>query len=452
MMTYQQEQNNLAQFILDNIFLNNRNGFDINDNSPGMLELFITPKCNQACEYCYLYKHGDELYPDEFLDEDTIFNNLRLLLDYLEEKNFKCNSISPFAGEIWSTHLGQECLNIILEKLKTYPMTYSMVLCSNMTFIDNEDTIEFFRNYIKELEKVGVKMSFSASVEGKYLDDKFRKLKNGNLHTDEFYKKLYEFGKEFKVGYHPMIYSKSAKYWKENYLWYIDNLLHPEDWKLYNPMMLEVRNDNWTDEDIKYFCEFLEWGFNYHFKDLKDQPMKIIEQLYRRGAGFSAFKLTKSQDRMGCSIQVCLTFRVGDLAWIPCHRTCYPENVYGKLKVEDGKITGLEAVNADLAVYLNTMNPNYCIPGCDSCYFKDLCEKGCLGAQLEVSKDMTQPCTTVCKMERAKILTLIKVYQEYGIFDAIENAVPDLESNYYLDKQLPKAVKELLKHENLLNN
>lgn len=449
MNKYQKEQNELINFLLQNLFINNKTCFDLTETAIGCLELFITPECNQICEYCYFYKYGKELYPKEFLDTDIILNNLKLLLDYLQEKEFKCKFITPFAGEIWSEQLGQECLKIILNKLKEYHFTDSIVLCSNMTFIENENTINFFRWYVNELSKINVSLHFSASIEGKYLDDKFRKRKNGSLRTEEFYNKLYDFAGEFIVGYHPMIYSKSAKYWKENYKWFKDNMFHEGDSSLWKMMTLEVRNDDWTDEDIQNYCEFLEYGFDLEFGEYKNNPLEIIKKLYRRNGGFNVFKLTESSHRMACSIQACLFVRLGDLAWIPCHRTCYPENIYGKFKVEDNKITELEAYNTDLAVFINTLNPNFGMPGCDSCKYKHFCAKGCLGAQLEASNDMTLPCASVCKLEKAKINKLIEIYEKYGIIDCLKNTDKlELNNDYYINKNIPILIDKLQKDKN----
>lgn len=313
-----------------------------------------------------------------------------------------------------------------------------------MTFIENDKTVKFFRNYVKELAKIGVEIHFSASIEGKYLDDIFRKRINGDLHTDDFYKKLYDFAGEFYVGYHPMVSSKSTKYWKENYKWFKDNMFHEGESSVLNMMTLEVRNDDWTQEDIDNYCDFIDYGFDLEFSQFKDNPLEIIKILYKRKSGYNAFKLTKAQNRLACSIQACLFIRVGDLAWIPCHRTCYPENIYAKFKVEDNKIVGLEAINTDLAVYINTLNPNYGLPGCDSCKYKDFCQKGCLGAQLEASKDMTLPCKTVCDLEKAKINKLIEKYQEYNLFETLKNTPSCQTNEYYIDKTLPLLVEKFL--------
>ena len=74
-----------------------------NTRDQNQLELYITASCNQKCSYCYLYKHGNELYPTELRDFDAIKKNLKLLLEYLGKNNYKFKSIAIFSGEIWET-------------------------------------------------------------------------------------------------------------------------------------------------------------------------------------------------------------------------------------------------------------------------------------------------------------------------------------------------------------
>ena len=51
------------------------------------IELIVRPQCNQKCEYCYIYKHGDDLYPvEERISDDEILNHLDSFLDYVFNK------------------------------------------------------------------------------------------------------------------------------------------------------------------------------------------------------------------------------------------------------------------------------------------------------------------------------------------------------------------------------
>lgn len=82
--------------------------FDVFGGRPLTLEFFITPQCNQHCDYCYLVKNGNKLYPKEIRDNKTILNNLKAYLDYLIEVKHITTipRIDLFSGEIWGWPLG----------------------------------------------------------------------------------------------------------------------------------------------------------------------------------------------------------------------------------------------------------------------------------------------------------------------------------------------------------
>ena len=53
------------------------------DKDEASVEFIITSICNQKCEYCYLYRYGNEMYPPEANKKENILRNLALLLDWL---------------------------------------------------------------------------------------------------------------------------------------------------------------------------------------------------------------------------------------------------------------------------------------------------------------------------------------------------------------------------------
>ena len=42
------------------------------------IEFFLKSQCPGKCAYCYLKKHGKDLYPYEYQDDELILNNLKL--------------------------------------------------------------------------------------------------------------------------------------------------------------------------------------------------------------------------------------------------------------------------------------------------------------------------------------------------------------------------------------
>ena len=71
-MGYQEEQNQLLKSFLDRY-----------QKNANLVEFFISPNCNQKCEYCYLMKHNTELYPPEFNNRKIILRNFKWIVLFI---------------------------------------------------------------------------------------------------------------------------------------------------------------------------------------------------------------------------------------------------------------------------------------------------------------------------------------------------------------------------------
>ena len=105
---FQQENNELLKFILTERFFKPwKNGkiliqenedtlkeIDAGLYSSSGLELYLTSSCNQKCEYCYLAKYENKLYPQHLNNENNIINNLKIILEWIienpDKNNYKC--------------------------------------------------------------------------------------------------------------------------------------------------------------------------------------------------------------------------------------------------------------------------------------------------------------------------------------------------------------------------
>ena len=61
MSLYQQEKNILLETFINRYYKN-----------ASSVEFIISSECNQACEYCYLFKHGHKMYPPESNNKENI--------------------------------------------------------------------------------------------------------------------------------------------------------------------------------------------------------------------------------------------------------------------------------------------------------------------------------------------------------------------------------------------
>ena len=84
-MTFEQENNILIQKYLEETF------FSPFRKGEKQLEIFLHGICSAQCEYCYLKKHQNEIYPTEINCIDTILTNLKKTLNWYIEQKFCCD-------------------------------------------------------------------------------------------------------------------------------------------------------------------------------------------------------------------------------------------------------------------------------------------------------------------------------------------------------------------------
>jgi radical SAM protein with 4Fe4S-binding SPASM domain len=251
---------------------------------------------------------------------------------------------------------------------------------------------------------------------------------------DEFYDKFFTFAAKYNFGFHPMVYSENIEYWRDNFLWFQENFRkHDISWKsLY---LLEVRNAEWSLEQCKEFAKFTEflvmWSWN-----MCNQSYDNYKEFLFRNKGFNMLSspLTTIGRGIGCSYQSSVQLRLGDLNIMPCHRTCYPHLMLAKFNVQNNKIAGLNAQSPELWIGSFSTDSNT-YPYCEQCGIKNLCTKGCLGAQLESTGDMFTPIPSTCRMEHYKLKGMITAYKRIGIFNELINSLDSrkIESFKYLE-------------------
>lgn len=455
---FQQEQDHLLETILDARFFNTWHFKDFseqNDVPIGNLELFITSSCNQECEYCYLVKNS-ELYPSEFNKHDLIMNNMKILFDWLIENNYHIPTLDLFTGEIWFNKWGLEVLDLIYEYVVNKGLWIDGIMIpTNASFLhDEQQTIEI-QNRINAFTKRGIIFKFSLSIDGKFVEEETRPLKNGKTFKkdDEFYEKVFLFAKHNNFGFHPMLSSLSSKRWIDNFKWW-KTMLQKYQLPFNYLMLLEVRNNDWTQEaieDYKKFVKFLvDDAMIYYNNDIasfcedifcvsQTYPMDNSKQLWGSETSYMPFCFGDEKGVHGCTIASHLTVRLGDLAICPCHRTAYNKQLYGYFKVEDNKIIGIKANNPHLAIHILMTDRNYSTIGCDSCTFSNLCLGTCKGQSIEGTGDPIHNDPTVCNFLKQKYAYMFDLYEEYGIMSWLENNISIYHTGYTSFKNVINA-------------
>ena len=415
-----------------------------------ILELYITSNCNQKCSYCYLVQHGDELYPKEIRDPETILKNLKIYFNYSLEKGYNYNRIDLFSGEIWGTPFGDKVLDIILLYLNKGLQIGSVIIPTNFSFCENESTIEKMEHYISSFSKLNCRLGFSCSMDGFVIDKLNRPFADNREKTKEYYTRILSFCKAHGFGFHPMIAANNIELQKENYDFWIEilkefgtknNLRNTSYGRI---MQLVVRNNDWTIDSIKQYLDWLNYVLDKDVEVFFDGKYdEFISELYARKLPYTnnyfPYSLAKEYYGYACTMGHMLTIRLGDLAIAPCHRMSYEKFIIGRFMVEDDKIIGLKADNIQMAsaIYLTNAISK---PHCDLCPIRSYCMKGCIGSQYEALNEPFCPIPCVCELHKATFMFLYMKYMKLGAF----------KDNYFkslFGDEIHKAFKQLAEKE-----
>lgn len=448
------------------------------------IELIIRPECTQKCEYCYVARYGEDLFPvEERASREEILHNIDLILDYVfNTKNLYINHWEFFAGDLFYDDLYFDVIDIftkyLREKQKRYPNVFlkfpGVILTpNNFSFIRNKERKARLEEYMANFEQeFNWELGFSISTDGKYATDTREHL----TLPDEYFDELFQWTLKYKKnGFHPMIAKSNLNTAIENYewwkkmcaKWYTDV---PEKRNDYLPYWLHARNDEWEPEDIDKMLVLINYMFEDRFLMHKNDIDALTYHLFiGDGANNTLpsvdindlirlkFSNLDDSQRINCSMSGSTCIQVNNLSFAPCHRTTYAMFKGGHFVVENDKIVDIAPNN--VTMYLNLkLNPIKDGPRCANCLYNIFCIKGCYGAQYESSGEVFLPGQKVCKLEQTMIEFLIWKYNKVGIFASAERqgflddsvAIPvqaileDMKErrvNYeYIENRTPKCV------------
>lgn len=416
------------------------------------LELYVTAACNQNCEYCYLVRH-EELYPREAMKPEIIKKNMRIFLDWCLKEGFSFHQVDLFSGEIWHGPFGREILDILLSYIRQGLKVEAVMIPTNASFVLSDRAVAEMANRIEDYERAGCRLQLSGSIDGGLSDGVTRKGNDSRLteekNSEDFYDRFFSFWQKHGFLFHPMVSAENVKYWKENFLWWDEKCREYGYDAFRDVMMLEVRNPGWTEENLEDYKSFLDFLVD---KFLKERCSGDVEKLANHlfltdifnpgGSGYVNFGLTKADSFQGCTVSDMLTVRLGDLAIPPCHRTACDGLLYGRFKVEGGKIVGVEEHNPQIASRILLQDSILCSPGCDCCPYNSFCLRGCYGSQQETEKDPFMPIESVCRLFKGKIDFLIDKFDALGVWGVLEKVSP-ANARYEAVRETLQAVKRI---------
>lgn len=378
------------------------------------LEIMITGACDLKCKYCYYTRYGNQLYPPSIRKPSLITKNLKMLFEYLEQNNLFPWEIDLFSGEPFATQLGFDALEIMVDFYRRNNIEGRVVIPTNFSFLFDEKKTQQVIDLKNKGESYNIDIILSASIDGKYIEAENRPFRDGKIRTDEYYDKVFKFAKDYKCGFHPMVYSNGIEKWIDNFLWFQEQFeKHGNPWL--NLYLLEVRNVEWTKQQLKEFYKFIRFvvKWSYHKSNIKPEDFPAFvhkRKLFNLFTGFS-----RIGRGTGCSIQSTIQLRVGDLTALTCHRTGYKAHKLWKFIVEDDKIVDIQCQNLDLFMTWASANTKN-FPYCETCMIKNFCSGQCWGSMFETNSSPFIPIPTVCALEHAKMSAIMDELEDLGLW------------------------------------
>lgn len=425
------------------------------------IELIIRPECNQKCEYCYIARYGNDLYPhSERVSREQILKNVKSIVEYVfNTKSYYAHHWELFAGDLFYDNIYFDILDIFYEYLEPlynkYPQIFKcneglILTPTNFSFIDDDSKAAKVEEYIVKFSKINWELGFSISTDGKYAVDTREQREVDDLHFDKLFKWTLKYP---RGGFHPILSASNIKNAIKNYEWWKENFK-----KYYSseqnydilPYWLEARNDEWTDQSIEDFIKLLdhmledrlvmcnnnidELAYHLFCGDGKDGTIKGLHHfdllsLRLVGGG------RPDNDIQSCSLAGLVCINVANFALVPCHRLNYRQFRGGYFIVDDdNKIIDVEPYN--IGGYLNmVLMPASSMPNCATCDYNTICHKGCIGSQYEASGEPFLTCRSVCKLMKKWYNHLIYRYTQMGILrSAYEQSLIPEELLFVIEK------------------
>ena len=466
---YYNDEKDLINFFYKNQLIQDKKNTEYTI-TPKTLELIIRPECDQACDYCYIHQYGKDLYPQR-LNKSELLKNINIIFNFffLKNKAFS-HTYQIFAGDLFYDDIFFDLLDlfekyflILKNKMPILFFNQTTIMIPNsLTFISNQEKKEKTLKYIdKFFKEYNTKIKFSWSTDGLYAIET-REKKNLD---EKYFDDRFKFCKKTHSWYHPMISACNIKNYIKNYEWWFTKIKQhysEEDDNLDNqflqPMFLEVRNNDWTQENINDYLKLLDYAFEKRFEacnkdsknfayhmfigDGKDNTLKQPENYDFINFPIHIIQGLKGKDTMTCGVPGSIVFNCSNLSLVPCHRTTYPQFTGGYINDQNN-----ELIPKSVSSYITlTTIKRESMPVCSKCIINEICLHGCLGAQYEKAGDIMLPCSSVCNLFKQKFYHLLKLYDDYNLFNiGLENnyiSEEDIEKIYILIEKLRNEIEK----------
>lgn len=343
-----------------------------------VLEISVTEKCNLGCPYCYVANRPTWMTEEVF---DNGMVELQSLLKRSGENDFM---VSFFGGE---PLLNWDLIKYAVPKLKSDIKCKGINIITNLTMIDEEKF-----TWIKENE-VGVSWSFDgmSSNETRPL---LPLLENTNPETGELFNGILDLYKHKKHIIQPLAGACKVMIWPGNTNSMTENFEFLLDWGITSPDFSIVRDDVWTEDDLKVF--------HYECARLTDKFIEKIKEGVSCSIGFLTlaildilFGLVKGKRKQGCFAGTNGGVLMSSGEFYPCARFASKKI----MKIDD---------SYNFKYYQEKFSPkNY--DKCTDCSLRQVCNAGCTYSQ--VMND-NKPLDSICELFHIYYEQAMRVVEE----------------------------------------
>lgn len=438
-MTYKEEQKELFKSYLDTHVYSYWRSQEESQYDQG-LELILTSACNTKCSYCYYKNFGKQLNDPCVSTGSNIMKNAEKLLTWMKKENMRPSSVDIFSGEPLNLPYIDDLISMILDCLPGV----RICIPTNGTYCRSDKSLERVEQLLDKWNEKS-RVDLSMSVDGKYLDNDTRAMRDGSQYDDEFYDRLFKFIVRHDLAVHPMVGPKGIERWCDNLDWYVDNICKyancdPAE-ALSRIYLLEVRNPDWTSSnlvDLSKFCYHLtNKAFKFWGEDKHDFVNRFL--IGREGCNFYSSLVSPMVRGLGCGLQQEFSVRLGDMKLVPCHRTAYDGYNACTLVIDDDYNIDYELENENMYMMTMNFNAKFATKCCD-CPINTICSNSCLGCNFEVNHDFFTPVDSVCKMEFTKVYALAGALDDIGVLDLLIQTLEKSSRSYDL---MQKHIKQL---------
>jgi radical SAM protein with 4Fe4S-binding SPASM domain len=333
------------------------------------------------------------------------------------EKNGLQPTLEPFSGELFVQEVGFQAVEKLIDWQIKLGIKTPISIPTNASFLlpGQESKADRVEALMQKAHNSDIRLFLSLSVDGKFIENENRPLKNNKLKDDEFWDRVFTYAKKWGLAFHPMVYSETIDKWIGNFLWF-QSMFDKYDIPWLDIYLLEVRNAHWTKEQLNHLYQFFKFLVGWTFKR-SGQDAAAFPRWSFENHTFNVFSPFASVGRgTGCSVQSTVQLRLGDLTHSVCHRASYKPHEMWRFKVENDEITDIEVLNADLLfAWAAAEQMNF--PLCESCYLKYVCTGQCWGSMYETNNTLFTPIPTVCAVEHAKMKGVYDGLIENNLFE-----------------------------------